>query len=300
VAISSTWKRLGVFEKFSAACWLYNWTAERWQRRGNRRVHVDFSHCPRITGIRSAARVTPFSPPSDAISVKNASASMLPLSRREIRRSCKALSPSILRSHMPIRSHYPHFAVHHDRPISVSSLDRRRGRENLSRKERRSSYEEGGCMTSDIALSGRPKASGRLADWHIRGLSRRPASQLPILQLARSHSPILQGMLLAESRMILPPRISPGPRNQDEYDMCCDNGETHQEAPHTSSTCGTWGTARQQPGRVVVRHFCDWLWCCNEGKPCPRLLSLRSTLQRGGDGATTRQIARGSGRLLSS
>ena len=60
-----------------------------------------------------------------------------------------------------------HFAVHHDRPISVSSLDRRRGREKLSRKERRSSYKEGGCMTSDIALSARPRASGRLVDWHI-------------------------------------------------------------------------------------------------------------------------------------
>jgi hypothetical protein len=58
-------------------------------------------------------------------------------------------------------------------------------------------------------------------------LFRRPASQLPILQLARSNWRILQGMRLAESRMILPPRISPGPRNQDEYDMCYGNGETH-------------------------------------------------------------------------
>jgi hypothetical protein len=68
-------------------------------------------------------------------------------------------------------------------------------------------------MTSDITLSARPKASGRLVDWHIPGLSRRPTSQLPILQLAQSNWRILQGMRLAESRMILPPRISPGPRN---------------------------------------------------------------------------------------
>ena len=49
-------------------------------------------------------------------------------------------------------------------------------------------------MTSDIALSARPKVSGRLVDWHIPVPSRRPASQLPILQLqlVRSHSPILQ------------------------------------------------------------------------------------------------------------
>lgn len=61
--------------------------------------------------------------------------------------------------------------------------------------------------------------------------------------------------------------------------MCCGNGETHQEAPNASSTCGTQGTARQKQGRAVVRHFCDWLLCCNEGRPCPRRLSLRSALQ---------------------
>lgn len=36
-------------------------------------------------------------------------------------------------------------------------------------------------MTSDIALSARPKASGRLVDWHIPGPSCRPVSQLLIL-----------------------------------------------------------------------------------------------------------------------
>jgi hypothetical protein len=152
-------------------------------------------------------------------------------------------------------------------------------------------------MTSDIALSARPKASGRLVDWHIPGLSRRPASQLPILQLAQSNRHILQGMRLAESRMILPPRISPGLRNQDEYDMCCGKGETHQDAPNASFTCSTWGTARQKTGRVVLRHFCDWLLCCNEGRPLSTASqSPERAAVRGGDGATTRQIARGSGR----
>jgi hypothetical protein len=79
--------------------------------------------------------------------------------------------------------------------------------------------------------------------------------------------------------MILPRRISLGPRNQDEHDMFCGKGKTHQDAPHASSTCGTWGTARQKTGRVVVRHFCDWLLRCNEERPCPRSLSLRSALQ---------------------
>jgi hypothetical protein len=35
---------------------------------------------------------------------------------------------------MPIRSNYLYFAVHYDRPISVSFLDRRRGREKLNKE----------------------------------------------------------------------------------------------------------------------------------------------------------------------
>jgi hypothetical protein len=53
------------------------------------------------------------------------------------------VNPALSYRNLPIRSHYPHFAVHLDRPISASSLDRRRGREKLSRKEQWSSYEEG-------------------------------------------------------------------------------------------------------------------------------------------------------------
>jgi hypothetical protein len=34
--------------------------------------------------------------------------------------------------------------------------------------------------------------------------------------------------------------------------------ETHYEAAAASSTCVA---ARQELGRDVVRHFCDWLWC---------------------------------------
>ncbi len=38
---------------------------ERWQRRGNRRVHIGFSHCPRRTEIRPMARrAVLFSPAS--------------------------------------------------------------------------------------------------------------------------------------------------------------------------------------------------------------------------------------------
>jgi hypothetical protein len=45
----------------------------------------------------------------------------------------------------------------------------------------------GGCMTSDIALSIYPSVRRLQADWHIPGLSRRPASQLLILQRAQSN-----------------------------------------------------------------------------------------------------------------
>ena len=184
---------------------------------------------------------------------------------------------------MPIRSRYPPFAVHHDRPISVSSLDCRRGREKLSRKERGPSYEEG-CMTSDIALSARPKASGRLGRLAPSRpfLSSGVSAANPVAGAVQLADPqqILQGNAPGRALvMILPLRISSGPRNQDEYDMCCGNGETHQEAPNASFTCSNWGTARQKPGRIVLRHFCDWLLCCNEGRPCPRRLCLRSALQ---------------------
>jgi hypothetical protein len=126
------------------------------------------------------------------------------------------------------------------------------------------------------------RQTGRLA--HSRPFPS-SASQLPnpvagAVQLARYHSQILQGNAPGRGLvMILPPQISPGPRNQDGYDMCCGKGETHQDAPKASFTCGTWGTARQKPGRVVVRHFCDWPLCCNEGRLCPRRLSLQSALQ---------------------
>jgi hypothetical protein len=50
-------------------------------------------------------------------------------------------------------------------------------------------------MTSDIALSARRKALGRLIDWHTPGLSRRPTSQLPILQLAQSNECARQSLV---------------------------------------------------------------------------------------------------------
>jgi len=78
-------------------------------------------------------------PSSDVPTVKNALASMPPLMHTEIYHSYQSLRPSILRSHagrwpLPLRDHYLHFAVHHDRPISVSFLDRWQGHEKLSKE----------------------------------------------------------------------------------------------------------------------------------------------------------------------
>jgi hypothetical protein len=74
---------------------------------------------------------------------------------------------------MPIRGHHPHFDVHHDRPISVPFLNRRRGREE--RKEGVTIAARGGSrMTLDTALPARLKASGRLA--HSRYSRRRRLS----------------------------------------------------------------------------------------------------------------------------
>ena len=115
---------------------------KRWQRRGNQRVHVGFSHCPRRTGIRSMARRTrplcQASPHSDTVSVKKCLGVNVAPSRAE--RSAAAARPCFRQSCAQYAHPQPlsHFAVHHDRPISVLSLDRRRGREKLSRKERRS------------------------------------------------------------------------------------------------------------------------------------------------------------------
>jgi hypothetical protein len=95
-------------------------------------------------------------------------------------------------------------------------------------------------------------------------------------------------MLLAETRIILPSRISPNPRNQDEYKTCCGRRETHQEALDTSPT---GGAVRQKPGRVIVRHFRDWLLWCKVCRPSlatsqsPRVSGMRINKN-----ATARQI----------
>jgi hypothetical protein len=90
---------------------------------------------PTLTEREYALRPTIVPLRCDAPSVKNASASMPPLSHKEIHHNYKALlgfDPALSYWKMHTRSHHLHlrFAMHHGRPISVSFLDRWRGRES--------------------------------------------------------------------------------------------------------------------------------------------------------------------------
>jgi len=105
----------------------------------------------------------PGSPPSDALSVKKCLVvNVTPLAQRDLPQLQRpdTVDPALSSRNMPIRGHHLHFAVHHDRPISVSSLDCRRRREKLSRGGRSDDRsKERGCMTSDCHIC--PSASFR-------------------------------------------------------------------------------------------------------------------------------------------
>jgi hypothetical protein len=127
-------------------------------------------------------------------------------------------------------------------------------------------------MTSDAAVS------ARLGLQQIGTFQLIPSSGVSASKRLLSRS---KPMLLVEPRMILPSRISPGPRNQDEYEIAAAR-ETHQEAADTSLTNGA---ARQKPGHVVVRHFRDWRSCCNAyklGRPAASSLLRRGSERAGG------------------
>jgi hypothetical protein len=146
------------------------------------------------------------------------------------------------------------------------------------------------------SVSARLQASGRLA--HSRS-SRRPASQLLCVQLAQSNPIQSADPQLRGSRMILLPRISPGPRNKDGYETkyAAAEGKLTRKAPNASSTSGTSGTsgaARQKPRpRGISATGC--LYAARRAGPrAPWHLRLRGIPDmRGGDGATARRIERG-------
>jgi hypothetical protein len=68
------------------------------------------------------------------------------------------------------------------------------------------------------------------------------------------------------------PAVSNQPRSRpiNVYEMCYSMRRAHQEAADTSAR----GAARQKPGCVTVRHFCDWIVCCNAYKPELRMILL--------------------------
>jgi hypothetical protein len=121
------------------------------------------------------------------------------------------------------------------------------------------------------------EASGRLA--YSRS-SCRPASQLSSVQLVRSNRQILNKSKSRLERSIVRSCClgsAQGRAIKTNTSVCHGQRGAHQEAANASSTCGTWGVARQKPGRVVVRHFCNWLLCPSV-QTSPRHLSLQKAL----------------------
>jgi hypothetical protein len=88
-------------------------------------------------------------------------------------------------------------------------------------------------MTSDTTASAHRPIRKLQADLHIPGILVVGVSALMWAAVAIQSADLqqIQAMLLAKRRMILSSRISPGPRNQDEYDMCCGKGELTRKLP---------------------------------------------------------------------
>jgi hypothetical protein len=112
-------------------------------------------------------------------------------------------------------------------------------------------------MTSDPTLSAYLIASGRLA--YPRSSRRRRLG----FQVGNWYSPISRSSADPRNsqgglRMILLSQNQPRSRPINAYEMRYGMRGAYQEAADTSSACGA---ARQKPGRVIVRQFCDWIVC---------------------------------------
>jgi hypothetical protein len=228
---------------------------ETGESKGSYKLLARFSHRPRRTGIRPATCRIPLPchalPSSDAISVKNASASMLPLSRRGPLQlqGLETVDPTLSYWKMHTRGHHPHCAVHHDRPISVSSLDRRRRREKL-RKEMTIAAREGVAGSRKPFYP--PPTCMLQTDLYIPNLSivRRLS-----FQACNCRDPIGRSDSRSERSIVRSCHLkSAHTRVIKTNTKCAPARETHYEAAAASSICG--GT-RQKPGRVMARHFCD-------------------------------------------
>ncbi|KAF8847685.1 hypothetical protein BDZ45DRAFT_699003 [Acephala macrosclerotiorum] len=164
----------------------------------------------------------------------------------------------------------PSFAIHYNRPISVSFLDRWRGREKPNKEAvmiegMEESYDlehhrirpsEGfrqTCTSQSFPPSGVSAANP------AAGVVRHPAaSNLAQIRAIKTNTKRAAARKLTRKRL---------------------------DASSTS------GAARQKPGRVAMRHFSDWLPYCNACRPSPAASqSPRDYGMRIRDSATARQI----------
>jgi hypothetical protein len=106
-------------------------------------------------------------------------------------------------------------------------------------------------MIADVAVSSHANASSRLVSPVVSvSASKRAAGTIQSGDLIQGHRGVSYDAAT---------EISSYPRNEDEYEMRPDKkGKPTMKLPAASSTCGA---ARQELGRVAMRHFCDWLWC---------------------------------------
>ena len=105
--------------------------------------------------LRPAVHLLPCHYPSDALSVPKIPHCQCFLPRREPRRSWpdpEAVPPALSYRDIPFCGKHLHLTVHHNRPITVSSLDRWRRREKLSSEGVPIAQRGGGLASPRIPL----------------------------------------------------------------------------------------------------------------------------------------------------
>lgn len=105
--------------------------------------------------LRPAVHLLPCHYPSDALSAPKSPRCRCFLPRREPRRSWpgpETVPSALLYRDIPFRGKHLHLAVHHNRPITVSSLDRWRRREKPSREGVSIAQRGGGLASPWIPL----------------------------------------------------------------------------------------------------------------------------------------------------
>jgi len=123
------------------------------------------------------------------------------------------LDPALSFWKMPIRSNQLHFAFHHDRPISASFLDRRRGREKLKEagtiEGRELSYDLGyycARLSESFRQTGTSQVFSSLASQLSRGQLSRSNRQI----FSGSKQCSLQSVVLSRKLPTRHPPAAPG------------------------------------------------------------------------------------------